>query len=180
MELNEFNQTIARIHDAFPRKTYSHDQMMRLYAEVRALTRRNFEDAVISLLDNSSFHPTVNAIRQACYPYLQKMRAETRAFTECGKCYGNGQMDVQTSDFKRMAIACPYCAAADQRGLSRTAFPRMSIAEFESKDKLTKDLNTLKKRSHVNPADLIASLTNNLMSAKLKEKPTGSTDGDQS
>lgn len=158
MELGEFNQVITRIHDAYPKKTYSHDQMMRLYAEVRALTRRNFEDAVISLLDNSSFHPTVNAIRQACRPYMDKLRAETKSFTACRKCYGNGQLDFVDARYQRFAVACPYCSAADTRGLSRGIFPRMSVPEYEAKDHLEKRIAGMKSQNRMDPPALISSL----------------------
>jgi hypothetical protein len=137
MNITEFNEVIARINDAYPKKTYGADQLKRLFGEVKPLTRRNFQDAIISLLDNSSFHPTVNAIRQACGPYLQKMRSETRNFSSCARCYGNGQLDllkiVNGSEVK-FAIACPYCDAADMRGLSAAYFPRMSVEEFERQD----------------------------------------------
>lgn len=171
MTKDEFNAVITQINDAYPRKSYSFDQLGRLFSEVRALSKRAFQDAVVQLLDNSSFHPTVHAVRQACAAPLNKIRSDNRKFSPCGFCYGNGQYDLveklKASEAK-FAIACPYCDAADARGLSLDAFPRLGVGDFEKRD-----LRRIAQQKH---SGHIKSETDKLMqdamSNVIKLKPT--------
>lgn len=139
MRIEEFNDIMAMIADAHPRRTYSRDQVLRLFDELSALPTHTFKLIIQTLLDTTSYHPTIHVIRQACRHALESLRSNSKVFNSCEKCGGAGQYDYRprTKDGKkpiRYAIACPYCNAADLRKLNPSFFPRIGLDKFYETD----------------------------------------------
>lgn len=143
MNLNEFNECIAIIHDAHPKRTYSKDQLLRLYTEIKIIKFESFKKAVETILDTSQYFPTIHTLRQACRPLLDAMRGDLKVFSDCTKCSGTGQCDYQPISAQkkgrplvRFAIACPFCDAAESRGLSPAYFARVRAQKYYETDAL--------------------------------------------
>jgi hypothetical protein len=142
MTFGDFQLIIQAIFDAHPRKTYSRDQLTRLYDELSVLTPSQFENIIQTLLDTNQYFPTLHSIRQAWRPTLDTLRSSSKVFSTCEKCGGTGQYDYQPRNMlkggiiPRFAIACPYCKAADTRRLNPLVFPRIGIERFTETDDL--------------------------------------------
>lgn len=146
----DFENTMQKITDAHPRKTYSRDQVMRLFDQVKTLTGRQFNDAVTSLLDSDAFFPTIHKIIQACRPYIEKNRASKSAFSECSYCTGTGiamfePVDIfQGGQNPRFGVRCPFCDAASMRGLGSSFHPITKEA-YLRRDKLAIKIAEMKR-----------------------------------
>lgn len=138
MKIEDFDEILSRVTDAHPRKSYSRDQLLRLYKEIQELSSKQFEDAVIQLLDTEVYFPTIHKIRQACRPALDKIRGECKKFSNCAFCAGIGitsfePMDTLDNWPTRYGVACPFCNASQQRMLP-PEITRLTKSTFLAKD----------------------------------------------